>query len=619
MSFGRKGIKVTARANKPAPTVMAGGLGGSGTTQYEIKDGPDHDGPGKPPYRVPLMAEVRRIKPTGLTVATTFAGCGGSSLGYRMAGFRVVWANEFVEIALKSYAANADPRTVLDGRDIKLVKPGEILSATGLAKGELDVLDGSPPCQPFSTAGLREKGWNAKRQYGDHEQERAEDLFFEYVRLLAGLMPRSFIAENVSGLVKGKAKGYFLEVLARLKAAGYRVRAQVLDAQWLGVPQARQRVIFVGAREDLGLDPTFPAPLPYRYSIRDALPWLAGLEEADGFHDHQLRAANRPASPVLAGRSVRASDVRGVRMGAHGYFPGKIHSADKPAPAVCGSGLGSFDYEVIGKDQVAVKHGTTCSTRRKRGQALDVGKPLPTVMGSVETGRGGGQFIVETFKGERSVDQPAPTIMTHGSDKTFNQLQVKQRPVAASRVPGAYGFKEVDPKQPCPTVTCASPGNDLAVRKRVIHDDGYGRQEDATNKPARTVRSGRGGTMKVEARAIYDDGYGKPAEDVTEGPAPTVRAKCPSQLHVQERQAERRKFTIAELKRICAFPDDFELVGSYSQQWARLGNSVPPLMMRAVAERLRDDVLLPARNAARAASRPGSSRTGKRRKGGRTA
>jgi DNA (cytosine-5)-methyltransferase 1 len=57
---------------------------------------------------------------------------------------------------------------------------------------------------------------------------------------------------------------------------------------------------------------------------------------------------------------------------------------------------------------------------------------------------------------------------------------------------------------------------------------------------------------------------------------------------------ERRKLTIAELRRICGFPDDFVLTGTYAEQWARLGNAVPPPMMRAVAEALRDRVLLPA-------------------------
>lgn len=184
----------------------------------------------KPPYRVPTMDEIRAVKPNGLTVATTFAGGGGSSLGYRMAGFKVIYANEFVPIAQDSYRANAMPYTVVDGRDIKVVHAADILRAGGLKKGELDVFDGSPPCQAFSTAGKREDGWGTDKIYEHGASQKNEELFSEYIRLRDGLMPRVFVAENVSGLVKGTAKGFFLEILKELKR-GYRVIAPLLDAQ----------------------------------------------------------------------------------------------------------------------------------------------------------------------------------------------------------------------------------------------------------------------------------------------------------------------------------------------------------------------------------------------------
>src|SRR5207249_1070705 len=150
------------------------------------------------------------------------------------------------------------------------------LAALGKKAGEIDVLEGSPPCASFSTAGKREKGWGKIKAYSDTRQ-RTDDLFFEFARLLEGLQPRVFVAENVSGLVKGTAKGFFLRILAALKACGYSVRARVLDAQWLGVPQARQRLIFIGVRADLGTEPIFPKPLPYRYSVREALPQLGAV------------------------------------------------------------------------------------------------------------------------------------------------------------------------------------------------------------------------------------------------------------------------------------------------------------------------------------------------------
>ena len=221
------------------------------------------------------MSEVADVRGTnGYKVVSTFSGCGGACLGFEMAGFEIVWASEFVEEARRTYEAN-HPGVPVDGRDIRDVTAEEILAATGLERGALDVLEGSPPCASFSTAGKREKGWGKVKAYSDREQ-RSDDLFFEYARLVDGLQPRVFTAENVSGLVKGKAIGYFKEILTALRSCGYAVDAKVLDASWLGVPQARQRLIFVGVRNDLvdryGIRPAHPKPRHPRYAIRDVLP-----------------------------------------------------------------------------------------------------------------------------------------------------------------------------------------------------------------------------------------------------------------------------------------------------------------------------------------------------------
>jgi len=223
----------------------------------------------KPPYKVPSMEEIRAIPWNGYNVISTFAGCGGSSLGYRMAGFRVLWANEFVPVAQETYLANCESYTYLDPRDIREVTSEEVLAQIKLARGELDVLDGSPPCDSFSECGSREAGWGkVKNRRG--VKQRTDDLFFEYIRLVKEIQPKVFVAENVYGLVTGKAKGYFLEIFRAIKECNYRVRCKLLDARWLGVPQIRRRVIFIGVRCDLNIEPAFPKPLSYYYTIRDA-------------------------------------------------------------------------------------------------------------------------------------------------------------------------------------------------------------------------------------------------------------------------------------------------------------------------------------------------------------
>jgi site-specific DNA-cytosine methylase len=265
----------------------------------------------KPPYRVPSMASVRRLPPNGLVVASLFAGGGGSSTGYRMAGFRVAWANEFVREAAETYAAN-HPGAVLDRRDVRLVRGEDVLRACG---GRLDVLDGSPPCQAFSTAGKREAGWGEVKSHADGSTQRSDDLFDEYVRILREARPRAFVAENVPGLILGAAKGYFKKVLRAMREAGYEVEARLLDAQWLGVPQQRQRLVFVGFRRDLGLRPAFPSPLPYRYTVADALPWVRRIRVSKlGWE-----AADRPARTRPRQRPLRLADAvqagQGLRRG----------------------------------------------------------------------------------------------------------------------------------------------------------------------------------------------------------------------------------------------------------------------------------------------------------------
>jgi len=230
----------------------------------------------KPKYKLPTMDEIRNIKPNGFNVISTFAGAGGSSLGYRMAGFKVLWVNEFVAAARNSYRANAEDYTIINATDIRKLSPEAILSEAKIEPGQIDVLDGSPPCASFSMNGNRDIDWGKVKTYSDKGQ-RTDDLFFEFIRILEGIKPKIFVAENVSGLVAGRAKGYFLEILEAMKSAGYTVEARLLDAKWLGVPQNRRRLIFIGVRSDLEIKPVFPKPFSYRYSVKDALEDKAGL------------------------------------------------------------------------------------------------------------------------------------------------------------------------------------------------------------------------------------------------------------------------------------------------------------------------------------------------------
>lgn len=196
-------------------------------------------------------------EPNAPTVISTFAGGGGSLTGYMMAGYNDLLAVEWDDNAVETLRLNWPDLDIYHG-DIAKLAVDEVLERTGLQPGELDILDGSPPCQGFSTAG--------KRQIDDPRNS----LFKEYVRLLRGLRPKVFIMENVSGMVKGKMKLVFVEILKELKASGYRVSAKLLNAMYFHVPQSRQRMIFIGVRDDLGIEPSHPKAESRPVTVREA-------------------------------------------------------------------------------------------------------------------------------------------------------------------------------------------------------------------------------------------------------------------------------------------------------------------------------------------------------------
>jgi DNA (cytosine-5)-methyltransferase 1 len=181
------------------------------------------------------------------TVVSLFAGCGGSSLGYKQAGYDVRLAVEWDKGAADVYRRNFPKTNVFEG-DIADLTAEEALRVTALEPGGLDVLDGSPPCQGFSVAG--------KRRFSDTRNR----LFEEYVRMIEVFKPKMLIMENVSGLRKGKMKLVFAEMTKALKDTGYKVSCRELNAWWYGVPQDRHRLIWVGVREDLAAVPGHPEP-----------------------------------------------------------------------------------------------------------------------------------------------------------------------------------------------------------------------------------------------------------------------------------------------------------------------------------------------------------------------
>ncbi len=206
-----------------------------------------------------------------VNVISTFCGTGGSSLGYKWAGFEELLAIDNDSHAVKCFKLNfADVpcwhKSVID------VTGQEILDFCKIQRGDLDVLDGSPPCQGFSTAG--------KRQVNDPRN----DLFMHFVRLVDELYPKVFVMENVTGMAKGKMKGRFIEIMQTLKGLPYRVKCKQMNSMYYGVPQSRERLIFIGVRNDLNKIPKFPTPTNTIITAKQAIGKLEGIIKSNSIY-----------------------------------------------------------------------------------------------------------------------------------------------------------------------------------------------------------------------------------------------------------------------------------------------------------------------------------------------
>ncbi len=233
-----------------------------------------------------LLEDVKKQSKKELfSVVTTFAGGGGSSTGYRLAGGKILLANEFVPTAIETYHANY-PDTPVDGSDIRKItrKNGQQgvldwFKSYGIKHGSYDILDGSPPCSTFSTSGVGE-GKNETRdvKYSDVTQDRIGYLIHEFVYLANCTQPKICILENVPNIAKSDV---FTNALSRLRRYGYKVNHKVLTASYYGVPQRRKRMFVVGIRPDvadkIGLQDEadilslYPQGSSYQPSVKDAI------------------------------------------------------------------------------------------------------------------------------------------------------------------------------------------------------------------------------------------------------------------------------------------------------------------------------------------------------------
>ena len=235
--------------------------------------------------------------PARRTTIDLFCGAGGLSEGFRQAGFAVLAGNDLFEAAGRTFSAT-HPEAKFFGEPIQDISAAELLTATGLRRGELTCLVGGPPCQAFSV-------YNHQR--GTHDPRAG--LFREYLRIVEGLQPKWVVMENVSGITSIAGGGIVREIQQGMRLLGYRVEMRLLRAEDFGVPQERRRMFFVATRTAKPIrfpEPTHGAGLLPFVTIWDAisdLPRLANGERADD-RPYRIKAANAYQRSLREGAAI---------------------------------------------------------------------------------------------------------------------------------------------------------------------------------------------------------------------------------------------------------------------------------------------------------------------------
>lgn len=189
----------------------------------------------------------------GLKVFSCFAGGGGSTMGYKLAGCKVIGCCEIDKAMNAVYVKNHSPKYnfCMDLRNFNKIPSAELPEELF----SLDILDGSPPCTTFSMAGQREKTWGQKKKFREGQAEQTlDDLAFVFIETARKLKPKCVIMENVEGLLAGNAIKYCKKIQEDFRRAGYNVKHWVLKGEHMGVPQRRHRVFFIALRKDIVFD-----------------------------------------------------------------------------------------------------------------------------------------------------------------------------------------------------------------------------------------------------------------------------------------------------------------------------------------------------------------------------
>ena len=266
----------------------------------------------------------KNISKNNYNVFGTFICGGGSTMGYKLAGFNHLGGVEIDPQVADIYKTNHNSKYLfnIDIREFNKLKLDNELY-------NLDILDGSPPCSTFSMAGSREKAWGKSKQFREGQANQVlDDLVFVYCNTILKLKPKVFLLENVKGIIQGNAKWYSKEIV-NILSKDYNVQVFLLNAASMGVPQKRERVFFIGHKKEYKLP-------KLKFQFNEA---AISFGEFGEHEIHTRSKSNERYGDVV----LRYKEVASTICGTNDYFVEKDYQ--KPTKeSLCQIGTYPLDY-----------------------------------------------------------------------------------------------------------------------------------------------------------------------------------------------------------------------------------------------------------------------------------
>lgn len=469
-----------------------------------------------------ILRKLSRLR-TGAKprVLDLFAGCGGISLGFELAGFEMRAAVEFDPAAAKSHGLNFHSGAQVHSEPIDITKtsPEELCARLGLGavSEAFDVVVGGPPCQAFARVGR-----SKLREIDAHPEAFMHDpraqLYKKYLEYVDAFKPIAVLMENVPDILNHGGQNIAEETCEVLQDKGFECGYTLLNAAFYGVPQMRERMFLIGYRRELKQSVSFPAPTH----------WLVLPPGYDG------------------SRSVALKSLRGLLDEAHSYIEQPAASPDLP-PAVTAEEALS-DLPAINAQELLAQGKISRGARRFD---TPVGYAKKKALSNYA-------MLMRTWPGHGAMEEGPKDHVIRFLPRDY-QLFARMTP--GDQYPEAYAHAvEMFHEKFAVAQANGEKFTERSAKYKALWAS-IVPPYDATKFPNKWRKMWRDQPARTLMAHLGKDGY--------------------SHIHYDSKQA--RTISVREAARLQSFPDGFQFSGSMNPAFKQIGNAVPPLLAKAIA------------------------------------